>query len=95
MYRVQIFKGDELCGEVDCDKATAYLGKDAGSLAPMRGWRLGKRQLQLDVREDALFLKDAGGLGPVKVNGNAVNEYGPLRSTDVIEVGDYTVRFNI
>jgi phosphoribosylglycinamide formyltransferase-1 len=62
------------------------------SLIVLSGWRIGRRQLDLSYDEQGLFLRDAGGMSPVRVNGNAVQEYGPLASNDVIELGDYKVR---
>ncbi|QJE02827.1 CpaF family protein [Massilia forsythiae] len=34
------------------------------------------------------------GIAPLRVNGAAINEYGPVASTDVIELNDYMVRVN-
>jgi pilus assembly protein CpaF len=95
MFRVQVFKGDELAGEAISKEATCFLGKDADSLVPLRGWRIGRRQVQFELREGALFLKDGGGLAPIKVNGQAVHEYGPLTTTDTVAVGEYSVRANV
>jgi len=94
MIRVQVFRRDELIGERNCELDECVLGKDADSLLPLQGWRVGRRQVQLSVRNAEVFLKDGGGLAPIKVNGNAVNEYGPVSSTDVIELADYTLRVN-
>lgn len=95
MIRVQVFKGDTLVGEATSKEASCFLGKEVGALLPLRGWRVGRRQVQLTLREGAVFLEDGGGLGPVKVNGQAVHEHGPLTSTDLIAVADYTLRVNV
>ncbi len=95
MFRVQVFKADDLVGEAISPHAACFLGKDSGSLVPLRGWRIGRKQVQLDLREGALFLKDGGGLTPIKVNGNVVHEHGPLASNDTIDVGDYRLRVNV
>jgi len=95
MFRVQVFKGEALVGDAQSDTPSCFVGKDTGALIPLRGWRVGRRQVQFGLREGALFLKDGGGLVPIKVNGNVVHEHGPLASNDVIEVGDYTLRVSL
>jgi len=95
MFRVQVFKGEALVGEAQSDAPSCFVGKDAGALIALRGWRVGRRQVQFGLRDGALFLKDGGGLVPIKVNGNVVHEHGPLASNDVIEVGDYTLRVSL
>ena len=95
MFRIQVFKGTDLAGEAVSATPTCFLGKDAGSLVPLRGWRIGRRQLQFELREGAVFVKDGGGLAPIKVNSRLVHEYGPLQTTDVIEVGEYSIRINL
>ena len=95
MFRVQVFKGDTLVGDAVSASAACFLGKDDGALIALRGWRVGRRQLQFGLRDGALFVKDGGGLSPIKINGAVVNEHGPLASTDTIELSDYRVRINL
>ena len=95
MFRVQVFKDDQLAGEETSTETACFLGKDSKSLVALRGWRIGRKQVQFELREGALYLTDGGGLTPLKVNGQAINEYGPLTTTDVVTVGDYTIRTNV
>jgi pilus assembly protein CpaF len=95
MFRVQVFKGEAVVGDAQSDTPSCFVGKDAGALIALKGWRVGRRQVQFNLREGTLFLKDGGGLVPIKVNGNVVHEHGPLASNDVIEVGDYTLRVSL
>jgi len=95
MIRVQLFRRHELVDEKLSEGNACFLGKDADSLIVLSGWRVGRRQLQLNARDGGVFLKDGGGISPVKVNGTAVNEYGPIASTDVIELNDYVIRVNL
>lgn len=95
MIRIQLFRNENLLDEKVSEGNSCFLGKDIDSLMVLGGWRVGRRQLQLNVRDGAVFLKDGGGIAPVKVNGAAVNEYGPVLSTDVVELCDYTLRINL
>jgi len=95
MINVQLFKREQLVGEATCEGLACFLGKDEDSLLPLAGWRVGRRQVQLVVRDGGLFINDGGGISPIRVNGNAINEYGPLGSNDVVEVSDYTLRLTL
>jgi len=92
MIRISVFRHDELVGEETSQELTCFVGKDEGSLVPLSGWRVGRRQLQFTFNEDGLFIKDGGGMAPVKVNGTVIHEYGPIASNDTIELADYQVR---
>lgn len=92
MIRIQVVRGGQFVAEASSREPACFLGKEAGSLVPLKGWRVGRRQLQFALREDGLYLRDGGGMAPVRVNGEAVNEYGPLASNDTIELVDYLVR---
>ncbi|WP_332878239.1 ATPase, T2SS/T4P/T4SS family [Massilia sp. S19_KUP03_FR1] len=94
MIRVHVVRRGVAEGEFNAEGDECFLGKDEGTLLMLQGWRVGRRQLQFSVRNGEVFLTDGGGLAPVKVNGTAVNEYGPVSSTDVIELSDYIVRVN-
>ena len=95
MIRIQAFRLEELVGDETSNAPTCFVGKDTGTLIPLHGWRIGRRQLQFSMDGEGVFVKDGGGMAPLKVNGNAVNEYGPLASTDTIELGDYKLRAHL
>jgi pilus assembly protein CpaF len=92
MIRVQLYRDEQLIGEATTAGAACMLGRDDDSLMTLQGWRIGRRQVQLSARPTGLFVKDGGGLAPLRVNGTAINEYGPLASTDVLELHGYTIR---
>jgi pilus assembly protein CpaF len=95
MYRVQVFRGDDSVGDAISGQEACFLGKESGALVELRGWRIGRRQVQFELRSGALFIKDGGGLTALKVNGKAVTEHGPLQSTDIIELAEYRIRINL
>jgi pilus assembly protein CpaF len=91
MIRVQVFRRAQLVAEETSTGLSCFLGKDNGSLIALQGWRVGRRQLELALTEEGLFLKDGGGMAPLKVNGKEVNAHGPLASNDTIELADYRI----
>jgi pilus assembly protein CpaF len=95
MIRVQVFRREELVGDETSTTPTCFVGKDEDSLVPLHGWRIGRKQLQFSFDEDGLFVKDGGGMSPMRINGNAINSYGPLASTDLIELNDYKIRVHL
>ncbi len=95
MFRIQVFKDNEPAGEAICGDESCFLGKDSGALVELRGWRIGRRQLQFQQRAGALYVIDTGGLASMRVNGKQVSEHGPLSSTDTIELAEYRVRINL
>ncbi len=95
LFKVELRRGQEPPVVVECNQVKAFLGKDSGSLAELKGWRVGRRQLQFDLRDSGIWARDGGGMVAMKVNGNITNEYGPLSNTDVIELADYRVRVHL
>lgn len=91
-FRVQVYQSGILVADQVSPADACFLGKEAGALVELRGWRIGRQQIQLAMREGAVWLTDGGGLVPVKVNGITVHEHGPIMSNDNIEVADYQLK---
>ena len=94
-FRVQLYQSGVLIADQVSLDSTCFLGKEAGSLIQLKGWRIGRQQIQLVMKEGAVWLTDGGGLVPIKVNGITVHEHGPLTSNDKIEVADYLVKVHL
>lgn len=95
MIRVQVFLQEKLINDEVSAAPNCFLGKDDASLIRLRGWSIGRRQVQLSLRDEGIFIKDGGGVSSIKVNASPINEHGPLASTDVIEIGEYTLRVHL
>jgi pilus assembly protein CpaF len=92
---IEVARCGALVGHGTSPGPQCFVGKDEGSVVPLSGWRIGRRQLAFTWRDDGLHLLDAGGMAPVRVNGNEVRQYGPLAANDEIALGDYTVRARV
>jgi pilus assembly protein CpaF len=74
---------------VRCNINHCTIGKSRENLIQIRGWRVANVHAELEQTVKGLFILDkSDGMG-VLVNGGKVSHYGPLRSSDVMEIGDY------
>uniref|UniRef100_A0A486XID9 Type II/IV secretion system ATP hydrolase TadA/VirB11/CpaF, TadA subfamily n=1 Tax=Rheinheimera sp. BAL341 TaxID=1708203 RepID=A0A486XID9_9GAMM len=88
---VQTNKGTKVA-DVACQTESCFLGKDEDCLVTLHGWFVSKKHAQLQRKADGVYIKDLGGKAGVRVNGNVINEYGPLDDTDLIEINAYTIK---
>ncbi|MBN9409121.1 MAG: Flp pilus assembly complex ATPase component TadA [Burkholderiales bacterium] len=71
----------------------ATIGKADDNAVQLKGWTIGKRHASVVIRDGKPYLDDHGGLSVTEVNGKAVDEtYGPLKDSDVIQIGGYEIR---
>jgi pilus assembly protein CpaF len=69
------------------------IGKGPRCEVRLNSWRVAKEHARLFKSPSGVLLDDMGAFGGVTVNGQRVNaQYGPLRSTDVVGIGPYTLR---
>ncbi|MFO7830372.1 MAG: ATPase, T2SS/T4P/T4SS family [Desulfuromonadaceae bacterium] len=88
--RVKDSKGNELeCVECDADQCT--IGRAGKNFLQLKGWRIGGVHAQLERRADGIYIEDKSGAIGTTVNGESVDTCGPLASTDVIAIGNYTM----
>ncbi|QJE02319.1 Flp pilus assembly complex ATPase component TadA [Massilia forsythiae] len=92
MIRIKVFRGRELVADRASPGPACCVGRDPQCLVVLQGWRIGRRQLQFSCGEQGLFVRDGGGMAPVRVDGKEIVEYGPLAGGDSIELGEYRVQ---
>lgn len=73
-----------------CPINVCGIGKARDNLIQVRGWRVSPYHAEIQRNADGLFVEDKSG-GNTLVNGNEVQRYGPLRSSDVIIVGGFYI----
>lgn len=88
---VKTQKGTKVA-DVACHDSSCYLGKDDDCLIKLHGWMVGKRHAELHTTEAGVFVKDLGTKSGTKVNGQTIDDYGPLNDSDSIEINSYIIR---
>ncbi|WP_232301219.1 ATPase, T2SS/T4P/T4SS family [Gilvimarinus agarilyticus] len=58
----------------------------------LHGWMVGKHHAELRSTDAGIFVKDLGGKSGTKVNGRAIDDYGPVRDSDSIEINSYIIK---
>ena len=91
MLQVQIQASDGTQTLVQApDEST--IGKSAQAEVRLAGWRIAKEHARLIKTPSGILLEDLGSFGGVEVNGERVDtQYGPLKSSDRITIGPYTL----
>jgi len=93
MFSVEIKPPKGQPQRVDCQITSCTIGKADDNLIVVRGWSVGKRHATIHQRREGFFVEDHGALGATEVNGKLIEkEYGPLKSEDVIRIGDYNLK---
>jgi pilus assembly protein CpaF len=78
--------------KVRCDTSRATIGKSRECLVQLSGWRIAPDHAFLEETPTGLFIEDAFDSVPTLVNGQRVTRFGPLSSTDIIEIGKYELK---
>ena len=89
MFSVEYRSAKSQPTRVNCEIDSLTIGKADDNLIVLRGWTVGKRHATIHKRASGFFVEDHGAMGATEVNGKAIDkEYGPLRTEDVIRIGD-------
>jgi pilus assembly protein CpaF len=67
------------------------IGKARDNLIQIRGWRIAPYHAALTRLPEGLFIEDRSGNKDVQVNGQVVERYGPLHTSDIISIGAYEI----
>jgi pilus assembly protein CpaF len=72
-----------------CPVAECTIGKARDNFIQLRGWRIAPYHAVIQRTSEGLFIEDKTGQARVEVNGEDVEHYGPLKTTDQIVIGGY------
>lgn len=69
----------------------ARIGRDGDADISLSGLWVGRQHAEIQLKHDALFVRDQGTLAGTFVNSDRVTEYGPLKLGDQIQIGSWTL----
>ena len=75
-----------------CPVAECSIGKARDNFIQLRGWRVAPYHAVINRTSEGLFIEDKTGQSRVEVNGDDIEHYGPLRTTDEIVIGGYHIQ---
>jgi pilus assembly protein CpaF len=75
-----------------CPVAECSIGKARDNFIQLRGWRIAPYHASINRTSEGLFIEDKTGQGRIEVNGDEIEHYGPLRTTDEIVIGGYHIQ---
>lgn len=79
---------------IRCPANECGIGKARDNLIQLRGWKIAPYHAELQRTPDGLFVEDKS-KGNTRVNGEVIQRYGPLRSSDIINIGAYEISAGI
>ncbi len=73
-------------------KGEGVIGKAAQNEIRLDSWRVAKEHARLYTTPSGVLIEDLGAFGGTLVNGKKVDQYGPLKPVDAIEIGPYILK---
>ena len=93
MFSVIIKNGKgETLQTVECPVAVCAIGKSRSNLIQLRGWKVAPRHAEIQRTSEGLFVERVAQKAAVEINGKAVEHYGPLRTSDEIQIAGYVLQ---
>ncbi len=83
-------KGEQL-QSIHCTANECSLGKARDNLVKLRGWKIAPHHAEIHRTPEGLFVEDQSGNGRTLVNGDEIERYGPLHTSDIITIGSYRI----
>jgi pilus assembly protein CpaF len=90
MFNVIIKNGKgEVLQTVECPVDICAIGKARSNLIQLRGWKVAPQHAEIHRTSEGLFVERVSQKAAVEINGNSVDHYGPLRTSDQIYIAGY------
>jgi pilus assembly protein CpaF len=80
---------------IRCNINHCTIGKSRENLVQIRGWRVANVHAELEQTDKGIFIIDKSDGAGLTVNGGRATHYGPLRSSDQIEIGSYIIKVGV
>lgn len=91
MRNLVIYKDDEIILETNIVKVNTSIGKNPDADILLKGWSLNKIHANLIINDEDVFIEDCSSMFGTYVNNVRVVRYGPIKNTDIINIGSYTL----
>jgi pilus assembly protein CpaF len=78
-----------------CPVNECTIGKARDNFIQLRGWTIAAYHAEIHRTSEGLFIEDKTGQNKVQVNGNDIEHYGPIRTSDEIVIGGYIIQAGI
>lgn len=78
--------------KIHCAGTRCTIGKSRDNQVQIKGWRISPQHAFIDQTDKGLFIEDISDSGATMVNGDRITRFGPLRSVDTIEIGNYEIK---
>lgn len=92
MFTVEISDGDKIQRTEHVAENSIIIGKSRTCKIKLDSWRVSKEHARIYGTAGGLFIQDLGQFHGSFVNGERVQQYGPILSTDEIAIGPYTLK---
>ncbi len=84
-------KGETDSTTLRCMLNRCGLGKSRDNLVQLRGWKVAGIHAELEQRDDGIYIVDKVDAGTYVNNDRIADEFGPLKESDVVGVGNYRI----
>ncbi len=75
-----------------CPLTECTIGKARDNFIQLRGWKIAPYHAEIQRTSEGLFIEDKTGEARVEVNGEEVEHYGPIRTSDEIIIAGYHIQ---
>ncbi|WP_024609563.1 ATPase, T2SS/T4P/T4SS family [Pseudoalteromonas sp. TB64] len=82
-------------GRIKCNEKICTIGKDKQHSVSLHGFKVSKEHAKLYLNDDGLYLEDRASRTGTQLNGKKIESAGPLKPTDLIEIGGYHIRVEV
>ena len=87
-------KGEQV-SQFECPVTECTIGKARDNFVQLRGWKISPHHAVINLSSKGLFIKDKTGQNRVEVNGEDVESYGPINTSDKIVIGGYSLQIGL
>jgi pilus assembly protein CpaF len=96
MFEILVFtKSGTRVDAIVCASGRCVVGKDPECLVSLHGWKVAKQHAALIQRADGVHVQDLGSASGISVNGERIQEGGPLAEDDEVAIHSYRLRVRV